>query len=252
MEGSEEECIREDRIITFDVRGTVIKTYASTIQFCDSAFFRGILGTGGMQTRPQADGSFFVDCNPNDFYSILAYIETGYHSIPMCPHLNHMCKKFDIPVKQKRKIKIRPQLKTEMEKFLSGRNLPDGTSTLSIVMDQFMVAKKEENTSNLCIEFLSLGNRKSEFIVSNVKQIHCSSRFDEKFNADTTITVNVDFQRMRKYRTIATSQNIFESYFDFMNPLKEKYKCDCVREIYSSINSVKVLFKFRKQIEEVD
>ena len=79
----EKECIREDRIITFDVRGTIIKTYASTIQFCDSAFFRGILGTGGMQTLPQSDGSFFVDCNPNVFYSILAYIETGHHTIPI-------------------------------------------------------------------------------------------------------------------------------------------------------------------------
>ena len=65
-----------DPIITFDIRGTFIKTYTSTIEKSKSRFFKDLLHDD-FKSSVQSDGSYFIDCDPRIFIFMLEYIKTG-------------------------------------------------------------------------------------------------------------------------------------------------------------------------------
>ena len=65
-----------DEILSFDCRGTIIKTYKSCIEMTGSTFLKGVL-YGEFVSSEQEDGSYFLDCDPQMFQFILDYTLTG-------------------------------------------------------------------------------------------------------------------------------------------------------------------------------
>jgi len=227
----------KDYIITFDVRGKYIKTYASTLRLCNSSFFQNILG---VKTEPQEDGSFFVDCYPDMFHWILGYIETGCTPTARFnpAYTRKICEKFGVPIKEKEKKKV-PEPEPTPEHILK--------ETVSREIVRFCdehFSGNEDRRIILCLEFFDLpsGQKIPEIFVSDCPQEHEFER--KKIITNTTITFRVPHRDLHEMKIICNSTNILNSFLDFTIPLQEKYKFTYRRDVKRTFGSVEIVLKF--------
>lgn len=217
----------KDKIIIFDVRGTCIKTYESTIRFCDSAFFRGILGINGIGTTPQADGSFFVDCNPDIFYWIIGYLETGVPPTNQFDpvYIGNICAKFDVPLYPHT---LKHRISEEVSEFLN---------------------KFKPDKPVLRLEFFCFNNHTmAPEIVGRDNTIRDQIEWYDSLGRTMNLrigsmtTLKISGNDFRTLRATEQSKIFNTSYFGFMGPLQEKHKLKC--SIMDNIQSDRIEMNF--------